>query len=278
VQKLFRAIEKGDGPIYIAQRNMNAGEWDAPIKAWKRRRKSIKFLGIDPRENIIELTIGSHFCMGGVRVNAKTETTIPGLYAAGEVMGGVHGGLRLPGYSSAQMIVFGFEAGKQAANFAEEHQRTGGVSSSDIFLEEKRAFRFLETKENSVSLRELKKYLQKVMNDYLFVFRERSGLEKAIHEIRSIKEDALRVSVPGFRRFNLEWARAIEFSSMVECAEIIAESALFRRESRGCHSRRDFPGKEQTPKHTVAQFEGGRLKLYSAPVVLDRMKPEASFE
>ena len=277
VQKLFRAIEKGDGPIYIAQRNMNAGEWDAPIKAWKRRRKSIKFLGIDPRENIIELTIGSHFCMGGVRVNAKTETTIPGLYAAGEVMGGVHGGLRLPGYSSAQMIVFGFEAGKQAANFAEEHQRTGGVSSSDIFLEEKRAFRFLETKENSVSLRELKKYLQKVINDYLFVFRERSGLEKAIHEIRSIKEDALRVSVPGFRRFNLEWARAIEFSSMVECAEIIAESALFRRESRGCHSRRDFPGKEQTPKHTVAQFEGGRLKLYSAPVVLDRMKPEASF-
>ena len=277
VQKMFRAIEKGDSPIYIDQRNMSAGEWALPIKSWERRRRFIKSLGIDPHGNRIELTLGSHFCMGGVRVNAKSETTIPGLYAAGEVMGGVHGGLRLPGYSFAQMIVFGFEAGKQAAIFAEEHLRTGGFTTSDVAIEENRVFGFLETKEDSVSLMGLKKYLQKVMNDHVFVFRDRSGLEMAIDEIRAIKEKALRVSVPGFKRFNLEWVRAIEFSSMVECAEIIAESALFRKESRGCHYRRDFPpkDKEQEPEHTVARFKGGRPKLNSAPVILDRMKPEA---
>lgn len=277
VQKINRVVEKGDGPIYVDRRNMNAEEWALPIKSMERRRRFIKSLGIDPHENKIELTIGSHFCMGGVRVNAKTETTLPGLYAAGEVMGGVHGGLRLPGFSFAQMIVFGFEAGKQAANFAEGHQRAGGLASPDVALEEKRVFGFLDTKEDSVSLRGLKKYLQKVMNDHVFVFRDRSGLEMAIDEIRAIKEKALRVSVPGFKRFNLEWVRAIEFSSTVECAEIITESALFRRESRGCHCRRDFPqkDKEQTPEHTVARFKGGRPKLYSTPVVLDRMKPEA---
>jgi succinate dehydrogenase/fumarate reductase flavoprotein subunit len=243
----------------------------------ERRRRFIRSLGIDPQENKIELTIGSHFCMGGIRVNAKTETTIPGLYAAGEVMGGVHGGLRLPGSSFAQMIVFGFEAGKQAATFTEEHQRTGGPISSDVALEEKRVFGFLESKEDSVSLKDLKKDLQKVMNDHVFVFRDGRGLEKAIDEVRTIKKKALRVSVPGFKRFNLEWTRAIEFSSMVDCAEIIAESALFRKESRGFHCRKDFPQKEQAPEHTVARFEGGRLKLYSTPVTLDRMKPEASF-
>jgi succinate dehydrogenase/fumarate reductase flavoprotein subunit len=279
VQKINRVVEKGDGPIYVDRRNMNAEEWALPIKSMERKRRFIKSLGIDPHENKIELTIGSHFCMGGVGVNAKTETTLPGLYAAGEVMGGVHGGLRLPGFSFAQMIVFGFEAGKQAANFAEGHQRAGGLASPDVALEEKRVFGFLDTKEDSVSLRGLKKYLQKVMNDHVFVFRDKSGLEKATDEIRAIKEKASRISIPGFKRFNLEWARAIEFSSMVECAEIIAESALFRRESRGFHYRRDFPkkDKDRTPEHTVARFVGGRLKIYSAPVVLDRMKPEASF-
>ena len=277
VQKIFRVVEKGDGPIYIDRRNMNAGEWALSIKSMERKRRFIRSLGIDPNENIIEITIGSHFCMGGVRVNARAETTLPGLYAAGEVMGGVHGGLRLPGYSFAQMIVFGFEAGKQAANFAKEHQRAGGLPSPDIALEEKRVFGFLDTKEDSVSLKALKKRLQQVMNDYVFVFRDRSGLEIAIDEIRAIKEKALRMSVPGFKRFNLEWVRAIELSSMLECAEIITKSALFRKESRGSHCRRDFPekDKDQTPEHTVARFEGGRPKLYSTPVILDRIKPEA---
>ena len=72
-----------------------------------KRRRLISKLGIDPLENKIEITIGSHFGMGGIRVNEKTETTIPGLFAAGEVMGGLHGGFRMAGYSFTQMIVFG---------------------------------------------------------------------------------------------------------------------------------------------------------------------------
>jgi succinate dehydrogenase/fumarate reductase flavoprotein subunit len=276
VQKMFREVEAGNGPIFVDQRNQSTGgEWVLPIKSWERRRKNIKLLGIDPHENRIELAIGSHFCMGGIRVNAKTETTIPGLYAAGEVMGGVHGGLRLPGYSFAQMIVFGFEAGRRAASFAEIRPRSAGYDTADVFREAKRVFGFLESKENPLSLREAKRRLQKVMNDHVFVLREESGLQKGNHEIKALQEDALRLSVPGFKRFNLEWARAIEFSSAVLCAGIIAESALFRRESRGAHCRRDFPQKQQRPEHTVALFKEGRLGLRSLPVVLDRMRPEA---
>ncbi len=113
MRKLFNELQKGNGPIYVDHRGLTTPEPTPAIKSMKLRRKFIKSLGIDPRENRVEIALGSHFCMGGIRVNEKTETTIPGLYAAGEVMGGVHGALRLAGHSFAQMMVFGFQAGKE---------------------------------------------------------------------------------------------------------------------------------------------------------------------
>jgi succinate dehydrogenase/fumarate reductase flavoprotein subunit len=277
VQKLFNELEKGNGPIYVDHRDLNTPEPTLPIESMNRRNRFIKSLGIDPRENRIEIALGSHFCMGGVRVNEKTETTIPGLYAAGEVMGGVHGALRLAGYSFAQMMVFGFQAGKEAARFAEENRHARGFASAEVRQEEERVFGFLERKGEAVSLGALKKHLQQIMNDYVFVVRDKSGLEKAIREISVIKEATSHVTVPNFRTFNLEWARAIEFSLMIECADIIAESALFRKESRGCHYRKDFPQAdiEPGPQHTRARFLDGRPQLDAVPVVVDRMKPEA---
>jgi fumarate reductase (CoM/CoB) subunit A len=275
VRKLFDELQKGNGPIYVDRRGVTSPDQTLPIKSMKLRRKFIKSLGIDPRENRVEIALGSHFCMGGIRINEKTETTIPGLYAAGEVMGGVHGAVRLAGYSFAQMIVFGFQAGKEAANFAEENLQAPGSASVDLAHEEERLLRFLETRKGAISASALRKRLQQVMNDYLFVVRDKSGIEKAIQEIGAVKEATSRMSVPAFRRFNLEWVRAIEFSLMIECADIIAESALFRKESRGCHYRADFPqwDTEQPPQHTRAIFQDGRLTLDKVPVAIDRMKP-----
>ena len=98
---------------------------------------------------------------------------------------------------------------------------------------------------------------------------------QAIHEIKAVREAVPRLSVPAFKRFNLEWARAIQFSLMVECAQIIAESALFREESRGCHYRVDFPqwDTERPPQHTRAKLQGGGPALDRVPVRIDRMKP-----
>jgi succinate dehydrogenase/fumarate reductase flavoprotein subunit len=278
VRKLFDEIQKGNGPIYVDRRGVTSPDLTLPIKSMKLRRKFIASLGIDPRENRIEIALGSHFCMGGIRINEKTETTVPGLFAAGEVMGGVHGGLRLAGHSFAQMIVFGFEAGKQAAKFAEEGRGARRSASVDVEIEEQRAVALLKPRKDAVSAHALKQRLQQVMNDYLFVVRDKSGIEKGIDEIRAIKEAASRVSVPAFKRFNLEWTRAIEFSLMIECAEIIAESALFRKESRGCHYRADFPKWDtgQPPQHTRARLQDGRVALDRVPVAIDRMKPAAA--
>jgi succinate dehydrogenase/fumarate reductase flavoprotein subunit len=276
LQKLAREFEKGNGPIYIDQRAIERPDHASGIHAWDRRRRYIKSLGIDPNENKIELAIGSHFCMGGIYVNEKTETTIPGLFAAGEIMGGVHGGLRLPGYSFTQMIVFGFVAGRQAADYAGGGRKAKGSLSRGIGRDKERIFGFLKPKRDPVSLGVLKTRLQQEMERDVFIYRDKRGLERAVEEILKIKEEITRIQVHPFKRFNLEWIRAIEFSMMIEGAEIIARSALYREESRGFHYRRDFENRNDKRwlKHTVARLQEDSLILDTAPVVLDRMKPE----
>lgn len=274
VQNIFKLIQKGDGPIYIDRRNRGPEDWDFPISSMLRRRRFIRSLGIDPSENKIEITIGSHFCMGGVKVNEKCETTIPGLYAAGEVMGGVHGGVRLPGYSFAQMIVFGFVAGKEAKRFAKENDWPKKTSIQEVSNEERRLFSLLENKGSSLSLRDFKRELQEIMRENVFIFRDKNGLQKAVDAIKALKEKVARLNVPEFKRFNLSWVNSIEFLFTIQCAEIIAESALFREESRGFHYRSDFPQKQEIPKHTVAQFKDGKIRLSFSPVVLNRIRPE----
>lgn len=270
VQKLIREVEKGNGPIYVDRRNVPQKHGALKVKSWDRRRRFISNLGIDPQENKIEIVIGSHFGMGGIKVDEKTETTIPGLFAAGEVMGGVHGGLRLAGYSFTQMIVFGFEAGKQAARCALEQPDIGSLSASDRDIDEEkvRIFGFLEEKNDPMSVGELKGKLQQIMEDHVFVFRDRVGLEKGRAAIQAAKDQVSRLSAPGFKRFNLEWARTIEFALMVEMAAVIVESALAREESRGFHFRRDFPLQDDETwlKHTVAKRRGNQLTVASSPV------------
>jgi len=277
VQKLCREMERGNGPIYVDRRGIPRTHSALKVKSWERRRKFIRNLGIDPFENKVSILIGSHFCMGGIRVNDRLETSIPGLFAAGEVMGGVHGGLRLPGYSFTQMIVFGFEAGKHAAQYALGLERSQKLPDWAIEEEKKRLYDYLHQKDGRLTLGALKGELQQIMENHVFVFRERTGLEKAKSEICELRERASRLAVSGFKRFNLEWARAIEFSLMLEMAEIITESALMREESRGFHFRRDFPKRNDKDwlKHTVIRRDSdGRPVTGTIPVELLRLRPE----
>jgi len=276
VQKIFREIEKGNGPIYIDRRDMPKKHSALKVKSWSRRRKLISNLGHDPHENKIDIRIGSHFGMGGIRVNAKIESTIPGLFAAGEVMGGVHGGLRLPGCSFTQMIVFGLEAGKQAAQYALTNHAPPDISSSDIDKERENILSFPAPKDAGISLGELKAELQQIMNAHVFVFRDSAGLKKAAKAIAGIKQQVSRLKCPGFKRFNLDWARSIEFSLMVEMAAVITTSALAREESRGFHFRRDFPDQDNDKwlQRTVARREKGQCIIETSPVDCNRMKPE----
>ena len=174
------------------------------------------------------------------------------------------------------MIVFGFEAGRHAAFYARKNTKISDPFSEELAQEKEKIYCYAETKKDPISFTELKRRLQGVMDRDVFVFRDKDGLERAIQEIREIKKDISSVNVPVFKRYNLGWIRAVEFSLMVEGAEIIASSALYREESRGFHYRNDFPKRDDKNwlKHTVTRFREERLEHDTAPVVLNRMKPE----
>jgi succinate dehydrogenase / fumarate reductase flavoprotein subunit len=276
VRKLFLEIRKGNGPLYVDQRASEAIDSKLLIKAWEQRRHLIRSLGIDPRQNRIEIVLGSHFSMGGVKVNAKTETTVPGLFAPGEIMGAVHGACRLSGYSFSQMIVFGFEAGKQAAAYARQTEGEGPVSEGELEEEEKHLRRYLEPKAEPLSVHAVKDRLKQVMEEHVFVVRDADGLKEAVRKIDAIEEDMIRIQVPSLLRFNLEWKRAIEFPFMVDAARIATLSALAREESRGSHYRSDFPYEDNGRWlcHTLARCESGRPTIGTFPVELPYLRPE----
>ncbi|MFC1910392.1 FAD-binding protein [Chloroflexota bacterium] len=279
-QEMQAEIEKGNGPFFIDRRNVIVPQMQSAVPGWNAKRKLIKLHGIDPQDNVIQITIGSHFCMGGIKVNEKTQTRLQGLFAAGEVMGGVHGAMRLPGVSLTHMFVFGFEAGRQAASYAGQAGKSTVLGTAVDLLEQERERLnlFLLPKKEQVSPSLLKKKLQQILRNSAFIFRDRQGLEKAVQEISELKNDLPHLSVPEFKRFNLEWSNAIQLSDMVIAAEIVVQSALLREESRGAHFRRDFPERDDVRwlKHTLAFNERGHLRMTTAPVYIDRIKTEAS--
>jgi succinate dehydrogenase/fumarate reductase flavoprotein subunit len=277
VRSLFREVREGRGPIFIDHRGLTTPVPGSMVKTWENRRRLIRKIGIDPRENKVELGIGSHFCTGGVRVNEKTETTTPGLFAAGEIMGGVHGALRIPGFSFTQWIVFGFEAGRQAAAWVRQAGGRGEVGKDDVVTEKEKVFRFFRPGEKGIPLCNLKARLQHVMETHAFVERDKAGLRQALSEIDRIREEGIALRVPDFRRFNLEWARAIEFQFLVEAAKLVVEGALMREESRGFHYRTDFPAEDNGKWlcHTMFRVDQGRVIKGTMPVNLAYQRPMA---
>ena len=278
VQKIVLEMEKGNGPIFVDRRDIPKKESAIKVRSWTLRRKLIDKLDIDPHDHRIEIIIGSHFGMGGIKVNEKTETSLPGLFAAGEVMGGVHGGLRLAGCSFTQMIVFGLLAGRHASLHALSQRAFNDLSKDDVDNEKERVFGFLEKKRDALSLAEIKGELQGIMADHVFVLRDRDGLEKAVADLGNLRQQIPRIAVPGFRRFNLEWARSIEFELMAQIAEVVAQSALVREESRGFHFRRDFPEQNNADwlKHVIVKQQNRQALFTTKPVSLEHLRPETS--
>ena len=153
------------------------------------------------------------------------------------------------------------------------------MASEDVIEAEKlKVFKPLRTS-GGMPVKTLKARLQRVMEYSVFVERDRPGLVQAISEISKIREEVREIGVPDFKRFNLEWIRAIDFPFMLEAAEIVAQGALLREESRGFHYRTDFP-REDNEKwlcHTLLRKDSGtgEMKLSKAPVVMTKYRPPA---
>jgi succinate dehydrogenase / fumarate reductase flavoprotein subunit len=200
--------------------------------------------GVDITAEPMEVGPTLHYFMGGIRVNADTqESTVPGLFAAGECTGGMHGANRLGGNSLSDLLVFGHLAGVGAADYARRQPRRA-VNMRDVEAAVKRATDPLNRPEG-INPYVVTEHLQKVMDRYVNIVRERQELETALVELESIKREIEGVKAPGASQYNPGWHEAIALSSLVITAEAVTRAGLMREESRGAHTRVDFPGERE---------------------------------
>jgi succinate dehydrogenase / fumarate reductase flavoprotein subunit len=231
---------------------------------------------VDITTTAMEVGPTCHYMMGGVRVDADTTATcVAGLFAAGEVAAGLHGANRLGGNSLSDLLVFGRRAGQYAAEYA-RGALPGAIDEAqveEIGCELVASFDQPGT-ENPYTIQA---DLENCMQDLVGIIRVESELHQALEQLAALKERAARVRVDGNRHFNPGWHLALSLPSMLSVSEAITHSALARKESRGGHTRADFP---ETDKHfasvnLVTRRRGAEIVLDEEPlpVMPDDLKP-----
>jgi succinate dehydrogenase / fumarate reductase, flavoprotein subunit len=217
-----------------------------------------------------------HYVMGGVAVAPDTEESIvTGLYAAGEVAGGMHGSNRLGGNSLSDLLVFGRRAGHDAAYYAHRLQDRPTPASEEVRAAAAMALAPFEIADSSTGSGQvagenpytIQKDLQDVMQRLVGIIRKAEELRESLQEIERLKDRAKRLAVEGHRQYNPGWHLAIDLTNMLVVSECIAKAALEREESRGGHTRDDFPGTDDHwgQINLVLTLAGGD---FSAPVQL----------
>jgi succinate dehydrogenase / fumarate reductase, flavoprotein subunit len=209
-----------------------------------------------------------HYMMGGVRVDADTAATrVPGLYAAGEVAAGLHGANRLGGNSLSDLLVFGRRAGQCAAEYALGLEWQPEVDDQQV---EQTACEMLAPFEAKAedSPYAIQADLENCMHELVGIIRVEDELKRALVGIGQLQERAARVHVEGNRHFNPGWHLALALDSMLTVSEAITRSALARKESRGGHTRSDFPDPDPRFAHLnlVARREGDAVSLVEEPL------------
>ena len=218
---------------------------------------------IDITEVPMEVGPTTHYMMGGVRVDPESQmSTVPGLFAAGEVAAGLHGANRLGGNSLSDLLVFGKRAGDFAARFA----RANGAPAIDPAQVEEAARLALAPfgRDSDEGPYAIQRDLQGLMQDKVGIVRTEAEMRAAIEELAALRGRAARVGVTGHREYNPGWHTALDLHNLLTVSEAIARAALERRESRGAHFREDYPAKEAGLARTrlvVKRGDDGRMEL-----------------
>ncbi|MGA8710576.1 MAG: FAD-binding protein [Thermoplasmata archaeon] len=234
------------------------------------------FAGIDPVTDPIPIFPAQHYTMGGVGTNIKGESNVPGLYAAGEAACvSIHGANRLGGNSLLETLVFGKQAGLAAAAYSEKAAATVMPPSDlDAATAPYRSWMSRTEGEDPSSLRT---ELQTTMDRYVGIYRNEADLREGLRRVRAVKERFSRVRVVDQSKvFNLNLTDAIETEHLIDLAEVIVVGAYARTESRGAHSRTDYPKRDdvQWMKHTLALRTPDGPTLSYTPVGFTRWEPK----
>lgn len=208
-----------------------------------------------------------HYIMGGIRVDADTAmSSVPGLFAAGECSGGMHGANRLGGNSLSDLIVFGRRAGMGACDYVSKLSAQPTIDKDQIqeaIAEMEEPFNRKDGKNPYHILKEM----NKIMSTYVGIFREEGDLKTGVAKLEELRAQVKQAGAKGSKAYNPGWHMCRDLKNMLICSEAIARSALSRKESRGAHSRLDYPNTEKDweGKNTACSRSGEDMKLEHTP-------------
>ena len=226
---------------------------------------------VDITKEPMEVGPAQHYVMGGVEVDPDTAaSSVPGLFAAGEVSGGMHGSNRLGGNSLSDLLVFGRRAGQGAIAYLDGLSESGGrPAATDAALAEAQAEALAPLErtggENPYTVHS---EVQQTMSDLVGIIRRESEIKSALAELEKLRERAGRVSSEGGAAYNPGWHLALDLRNIVLIADCVAQAALERQESRGGHTRDDFPGMspEWRKINLICTLDGDRVTLRRQPM------------
>jgi len=239
---------------------------------------------VDITKDPMEVGPAQHYVMGGVEVDPDTGVSkLPGLFAAGEVSGGMHGSNRLGGNSLSDLLVFGKRAGEFAAKFAKT-ESDGRIGEDQVQEAAREALAPFERGAAGENPYQVQYALQDMMQDLVGIVRNERDMERALEGLDELTKRARNVGVGGNREYNPGWHAALDLHNLLTVSEGIARSALERRESRGGHFREDHPDKDSRfggVNFVVRKARDGRMEVAHVPLppipaelkqIIDEMK------
>lgn len=223
---------------------------------------------LDITKERFEVAPTCHYTMGGLRSDAETcATTLPGLFAAGEVACGLHGANRLGGNSLSDLLVFGRRAGLGAREYVEGSGELAEIDEAELNEEMQRVLEPF-TRNNGVNPYHVHERLQEIMTNHAGIMRSGPVLEEGLSQLLELKEESLTMSINGSRIYNPGWHAVFDVENMLLLCEGIIRSALARQESRGAHWRTDYPDElpEWQTLNFVESYQDGAIQLRKEPV------------
>ncbi len=240
------------------------------------REISIKFSGVDPAQEVLDVRPVCHYMMGGIHTNIDGATEMAGVWAAGEVAcNSTHGSNRLGANSTSECIVWGKITGKLAAEYVQKGVPSEPFPHNLVKLEEKRIYDGIFRGRGDANPYEARQIIADTMNDHAYVYRNHEELAAGLKKIRDLYKTTWKHVDDSAKEYNTNFTNVMELDSMFRAAETILVGAINRKESRGAHARVDYPKRDDDNflHHTLAYWGPGEPIMKKHPVTITKYTP-----
>ena len=240
------------------------------------REISLKFSGVDPAQEMLDIRPVCHYMMGGIHTDINGAAELQGVWAAGEAACvSIHGSNRLGANSTSECIVWGKITGDEAVNYIEKASPATSFPTDLVNMEEKRIYDGIFRGRGQANPYEIRQELTDTLNDKAYVYRNQTDLLEGLKKVRELKAMTWKHVDDQAKEYNTNFSNVMELDSMFRVAEVVLIGAINRKESRGSHARTDFPKRDDKKflHHTLAYYDPEEPIMKKHPVTITNYKP-----